>query len=142
MEQMIWNHTQIASEVQHTGYKIFHDMDLTEQSYIDLIKKFGELERPELFMNSKEVPELFYVTDKKDNFGNKLGMFGGGELGWHSNGNSRAVNDKNLVSLYCVQGDPNTTLSICNTSDPFYHLSEEDQEYFKSITIRLKFQKF
>ena len=140
MEQMTWNHTQIATEVQTAGYKIFHDMEFTERSYIDLMKQFGELERHELFMNSKQVPELFYVTDRRDDSGNKLGMFGGGELGWHSNGNSRAVNDKILVSLYCVDGDPNTTLSICNTSDPFYDLSEDDQEYFKSITIRLKFQ--
>ena len=67
-------------------------------------------------------------------------MFGGGELGWHSNGNSRNIIDKILISLYCVEGDHNTTLSICNTSDPFYDLSEEDQEYFLNITVRLKFK--
>ena len=130
----------IAREVQIKGHKIFYDQEFTEQSYIDYMKGFGELERHELFMNSKEVPELFYVTDKRDESGQKIGMFGGGELGWHSNGNSRHKIDKILISLYCVEGDPNTTLSICNTSDPFYDLSEEDQEYFKNIVIRLKFK--
>lgn len=138
MAQMIYS--DIAKEVQTQGYKIFHEVDHTEQSYIDFMKGFGELERHELFMNSKQVPELFYVTDRRDTRGEKIGMFGGGELGWHSNGNSRAKIDKILISLYCVKGDPNTTLSVCNTSDPFYDLSEEDQEYFKNITIRLKFK--
>lgn len=129
-----------AREVQIRGYKILHDQSFTEQSYIDYMKGFGELERHELFMNSKEVPELFYVTDRRTESGDKIGMFGGGELGWHSNGNSRHKIDKILISLYCVDGDPNTTLSVCNTSLPFYDLSEEDQEYFKSINIRIKFK--
>ena len=55
----------IAKEVQTKGYKIFHEVEHTEQSYIHFMKQFGELERHELFMNSKEVPELFYVTDKR-----------------------------------------------------------------------------
>ena len=130
----------IAKEVQTKGYKIFHEVEHTEQSYIHFMKQFGELERHELFMNSKEVPELFYVTDKRDESGQKIGMFGGSELGWHSNGNSRAKIDKILISLYCLEGDFNTTLSVCNTSDPFYDLSPEEQIYFKSITIRLKFK--
>ena len=130
----------IAREVQVKGYKIFHELEHTEQSYIDYMKGFGELERHELFMNSKQEPELFYVTDRRTESGDKIGMFGGGELGWHSNGNSRNKIDKILISLYCVDGDPNTTLSVCNTSLPFYDLSDEDQEYFKNITIRLKFK--
>jgi alpha-ketoglutarate-dependent taurine dioxygenase len=91
-------------------------------------------------MNPKEYPELFLVSDRKDEQGKKLGMFGGGELGWHSNGNSRHLIDKILIALYCVKGDVNTTLSICNTSQPFYDLSKEEQDYWRSITIRLKFQ--
>ena len=89
----------IAREVQVKGHKIFYNQEFTEQSYIDYMKAFGELERHKLFMNSKEVPELFYVTDKRDESGQKIGMFGGGELGWHSNGNSRHKIDKILISL-------------------------------------------
>ena len=133
-------YVDIAKEVQTKGFKLFHELEYTERSYIDFMKQFGELEAHALFMNSKENPELFYVTDKKDRSGQKIGMFGGGELGWHSNGNSRHKIDKILISLYCVEGDANTTLSICNTSDPFYDLSNEDQEYFKTINIRIKFK--
>ena len=144
MEQMIYNDLAIckyvANEVQTKGYKVFHDLDLSEKEYVDIMKNFGELEAPGLFMNSKDHPELFYVTDKRDESGQKIGMFGGGELGWHSNGNSRHLIDKILISLYCVQGDPNTTLSVCNTSEPFYDLSKDEQEYYQSIKIRLKFQ--
>ncbi len=137
---MIWDIFKTAQHVQRQGFAIFHDVQFTERKYVNYMKQFGELESPGLFMNPKDYPELFIVTDKKDKDGNKLGMFGGGELGWHSNGNSRHLIDKILISLYCIEGDVNTTLSICNTSDPFYDLSEDEQQYWKSIKIRLKFQ--
>ena len=36
--------------------------------------------------------------------------------------------------------DINTTLSVCNTQQPFYDMSKDEQEYYRSITIRLKFK--
>ena len=66
------------------------------------------------------------MTGKKVD-GKKIGMFGDTELGWHSNGNSRHLIDKILISLYCVKEDVNTTLSVCHTSKPFYDLSEDEQ---------------
>jgi len=131
---------EIANKVQTEGAAIFYDQDLTEGEYVDFIKKFGECESPGFFMNMEEYPEIFRVTDEKDQDGNKIGMFGGGELGWHSNGNNRPIIDKILVSLLCVQGDPNTTLSICQTSQPFYDMCVEEQEFWKTINIRLKFE--
>lgn len=130
----------LVTKVQTQGYVIHHDQGFTEQQICDIFKRIGDCETPGLFMNPKEYPELFYVTGNRDPEGNKIGMFGDGELGWHSNGNSRHLIDKILIGLYCIKGDPNTTLSVCNTSDPFYELSEDEQEYWKSIKVRLKFQ--
>jgi alpha-ketoglutarate-dependent taurine dioxygenase len=130
---------EVATAVQTSGAAIFHDQNLTERGYIDLMKKFGECEAPNLFMNPKEYPEIFLVTGKRDDHGHKIGMFGDTELGWHSNGNSRHQIDKILIALYCIEEDINTTLSICNTSDPFYEMGEDEQEYWKSIKIRLQF---
>ena len=130
-----------AWSIQRSGFNLAHGVDFqTEKEFIDYMKLYGELESPGQFMNSKSQPELFYVTGKKDPEGNKIGMFGDGELGWHSNGNSRHLIDKILIGLYCVEGDVNTTLSVCNTSSPFYDLNAEDQEYWKGIKVRLKFQ--
>ena len=56
-------------------------------------------------MNPKEYPELFLVTGKCDKDGKKIGMFGDTELGWHSNGNSRHLIDKILISFYCITED-------------------------------------
>ena len=148
MGQMIlqvynYNDTELkdlATKIQTQGLSILHEQQFTESQIVEFFKRIGECEAPGLFMNPKDHPELFLVSDRKDEHGNKTGMFGGGELGWHSNGNSRHLIDKILIGLYCIKGDPNTTLSICNTSDPFYDLSEEDQEYFLNITVRLKFK--
>lgn len=104
------------------------------------MKGIGECETPDLFMNPKKTPEIFLVTGKKDEDGKKLGMFGDTELGWHSNGNSRHNVDKILIALYCVKEDANTCLSICNTTRPFQNLTEEQQEYYRDITIKLKFK--
>jgi len=131
---------QIATQIHKEGVAVFYDQQFTESQIISLQKRFGECESPDLFMNPKEYPELFLVTGKRDKEGKKIGMFGDTELGWHSNGNSRHLIDKILISLYCITEDINTTLSVCHTSKPFYDLSKDEQEYWKSINIRLKFQ--
>ena len=131
---------KIAEDLQKTGCAVFHDQQLTESEYIATMKQFGECEAPDLFMNPKDYPEIFLVTGKRDDNGKKIGMFGDTELGWHSNGNSRHLIDKIVIGLYCIEEDINTTLSICNTSDPFYMLSADEQEYWRSIKIKIKFQ--
>lgn len=131
---------QLMVKVQQEGWSIHHEQNFTSSTLADFFKRIGECEKPDLFMNHKENPEIFNVTGEKDSDGNKIGMFGDGELGWHSNGNSRHLIDKILIGLYCVKGDVNTTLSVCNTSDPFYELSEDEKEYYRSIKIKLKFK--
>lgn len=144
-EDQVYNYSDkqikaLASTIQKEGVAVFYEQDLTESKYIELCKRFGECEAPGLFMNPKEYPEIFLVTGKRDDSGKKIGMFGDGELGWHSNGNSRHQIDKIMISLYCIKSDINTTLSVCHTSKPFYDLSEDEKEYWRSIKIRLQFQ--
>jgi taurine dioxygenase len=132
---------QHLSNTIHTqGLVVFTDQNLTESDFCALGRKFGEPEAPGLFMNPTEHPEIYLVTGRRDSAGNKLGMFGNTELGWHSNGNSRHLIDKILVMLYCVNADHNTCTSWCNTTMPFNDLSESDRDYWRSIKIRLKFQ--
>jgi len=130
---------QLARVIHQDGVAVMYNQNLKENDYIDFMKRFGECESPDLFMNPKDYPEIFLVTAKTVD-GKKIGMFGDTELGWHSNGNSRHLIDKILIGLYCVKEDINTTLSVCNTSKPFYDMSNEEQEYYRSITIRLKFK--
>jgi taurine dioxygenase len=130
---------QISQQIHSEGCAVFYDQQFTEEQIVRMQKRFGDCEAPGLFMNPKDYPEIFLVTGKKVD-GKKIGMFGDTELGWHSNGNSRHLIDKILISLYCIQEDINTTLSVCHTSKPFYDLSQDEQEYWKSIKIRLKFQ--
>jgi len=129
----------VANSIHKQGVAVFYNQEMNESEYIKTMKRFGECEAPDLFMNPKEYPEIFLVTGKKVN-GKKIGMFGDTELGWHSNGNSRHLIDKILIGLYCVKEDINTTLSVCNTQQPFGDMSEDEKEYWRSITIRLKFK--
>ena len=128
------------TKTQISGHSIWHEQDLDAHGLTEFMNSIGECECPDLFMNPKKTPEIFLVTGKKDKHGKKLGMFGDTELGWHSNGNSRHNVDKILIALYCVEEDDNTCLSICNTTRPFMNLSPELQEYYRDITIKLKFK--
>ena len=119
---------ELVTKIQTDGYSVHYDQELTQEEMVEFFKRIGECEAPGLFMNPKDNPEIFIVSGMKDEEGNKIGMFGDGELGWHSNGNSRHLIDKILIGLYGVLGEPNTTLSVCNTSDPFYDLSKDEQE--------------
>ena len=131
---------ELANNIQIKGHQVFYDQELDADSYTTVMKRFGDCETPDLFMNPKDNPEIFIVTGKRDKQGKKLGMFGDTELGWHSNGNSRHNVSHILIGLYCVEGDENTTLSICHTAKPFDDLSEEQKEYYRNITIKLKFK--
>ena len=130
----------VMKQVQNDGLAIFTEQCYDEAQLASIFKRVGECEAPGLFMNDKNVPEIFKVSGERDAEGNKIGMFGDGELGWHSNGNSRHLIDKILIGLYCVKGDPNTTLSICNTSQPYYDMSDDEREYYESIKIKIKFK--
>ena len=132
--------TNITHRINTDGLVVFTDQSLSESDFTSLGHRLGEPEAPGLFMNPTEHPEIYLVTGKRDEHGNKLGMFGKTELGWHSNGNSRHLIDKILVMLYCVKPDVNTCTSWCNTTQPFSELSEADKAYWRSIKIRLKFQ--
>ena len=145
MTLQVYNYTddqlrELMSKVQREGLAIFTEQDCNEEQLASIFKRTGECEAPDLFMNDKNVPEIFKVSGERDAEGNKIGMFGDGELGWHSNGNSRHLIDKILIGLYCVKGDPNTTLSICNTSQPYYDMSDDEREYYESIKIKIKFK--
>ena len=136
----ITNTKTLVEHLQRVGVVVCHDQDLSNNELVSFCKSIGECETPEAFMNPKEYPEIFKVTGKRKDDGSKIGMFGDTELGWHSNGNSRHLIDKILIGLYCVKEDINTTLSICNTSMPFWDMSDDEKEYYRSITIRLKFK--
>ena len=56
--------SNVTKELQTVGSIVFHEQNLTESDYINTMKKFGECEAPDLFMNPKEHPEIFLVTDK------------------------------------------------------------------------------
>ena len=138
-EDPITNTKKLVEHLQRVGVAVCHDQNLSDNELVSFCKSIGECETPEAYMNLEEHPEIFKVTGKRNKDGSKIGMFGDTELGWHSNGNSRRNIDKICVTLYCKISDENTTTSFCNTSRPFYDLSEEQQEYYKDIKIRLAF---
>ncbi len=131
---------ELMATVQKDGWAIFYEQWMNEGQFTDIFKRTGSCEAPGQFMNDPDYPEIFRVSGERDEKGARIGMFGDGELGWHSNGNGRSFVDKILIGLYCVVGDPNTTLSICNTSTPYYDMSDDERAYYESIIVKIKFK--
>ena len=130
---------EVAKEVQTGRPVFFYEQDFTQADYIKVMRRFGEPETPRLWMNPKDNPEIFIVSGKKID-GQKVGMFGETELGWHSNGNSRKDIKKILVGLYCHKECEDTTLSMVNTRDVFRDFSQEDKDYYSNITCYFKYK--
>lgn len=131
---------EVSKTIQTGQPVLFLEQDMTQDEYVKTMKRFGKPETPKLWMNPKEHPEIFLVTGKKHDDGSKVGMFGESELGWHSNGNSRKNVKKILISLYCEHPCEDTTLSIVNTRDVFMDLTEEEKDYYRSITCFFKYK--
>jgi alpha-ketoglutarate-dependent taurine dioxygenase len=132
---------EVAKEVQTGRPVFFYEQDFTQADYVKVMRRFGEPETPKLWMNPKDNPEIFIVSGKKVD-GQKLGMFGEKELGWHSNGNSRKDIKKILVGLYCNKECEDTTLSMVNTRDVFKDFSQEDKDYYSNITCYFKYKNY
>jgi len=130
---------EVAKEVQTGRPVFFYEQDFTQADYIKVMRRFGEPETPRLWMNPKDNLEIFIVSGKKID-GQKVGMFGETELGWHSNGNSRKDIKKILVGLYCHKECEDTTLSMVNTRDVFRDFSQEDKDYYSNITCYFKYK--
>ena len=84
----------LANKIHKQGVAVFYDQKLEMGDLVDICKRFGECETPNLFMNPTEHPEISLVTGKRKDDGQKIGMFGDTDIGWHSNGNSRQLIDK------------------------------------------------
>ena len=130
---------QIARKIQLGVPGIFFEQDLTQANYIKLMKRFGECEHPDLFMNPKDNPEIFIVTGKRDKEGKKIGMFGETELHWHSNGTVHHLSEfkEILIALYCKDECVDTVFSLLNNRDAFLELPESEKDYWRSIEIQL-----
>ena len=62
----------IATNIQEKGCAVFYNQSLSSEEYIQTMSMFGEMEKPDLFMNPKEFPEIFLVTGERDDKGNKI----------------------------------------------------------------------
>ena len=77
-----FNRTQLhnlVKKIQTEGLSIHHDQEFTEAQIIEFSKRIGEC--GDRFVYESRIILKYFRSICKDEQGNKLGMFGGGELG-------------------------------------------------------------
>jgi len=116
----------------------------TKQSVYDLVetkKKEGSLTRADLQV-LKELRKIrqgleqydgqIWVTGKKDQEGDYLGMFADGELDWHSDRQGTG-NFCPCIGLMSVEGTIGTSTEFLQTADAYEKLSAGDQKFLNEL---------
>lgn len=119
---------------------VFKNQSLSKSELVNICKKIGKLEKLSVPFADKEHAEILLVTNKKSVSGKTLGMFGDGELGWHSNGNSRSDVFESCVALYCVKPGENTVTTWVNTRDAYRDTAEDFRSILDNIILNIRFK--
>ncbi len=114
--------------------------DLAPQLFLDLCRKMGRLRKPRQQYTHPEFPDLFLVTNRRDNEGQKTGLFADGEIGWHSNGVCIPNLKEICVGLYCVEPADGSVTRWVNTRRAYQNLSESEKSEFENLVLQLKFR--
>jgi len=107
-----------------------------KQEFVDFCKSIGECNTPQRYFNDPEYPEIFRITKELKN-GQPIGMFAEGDLGWHSNGSSRAYTKHICVALFCLRSSGQIETEWCDLAQAFEDLSREDQEFLRHIDVHV-----
>jgi len=128
---------QLVTRIVNDGQVVLHEQNLTQKQYAQVCERMGEVEKNDYFMNPPDNPEISIVSGELDENKKPIGMFRDQELQWHSNGTGRHNFKEICVGLYCVTECVDTVLTICNQRKMFEDLSKEEQDYYRTIDIRL-----
>ena len=138
--------TASTDEIREMGRRISVDnvlivrnQDLTNQELARVGRAIGRTVKPRQFMNDDKYPDLCRVTNRRDDTGEKIGIFADGELGWHSNGNARDAGNESCVALYCVNPGIDSVTSFCDVRQAYRDLPITDQKTLLKLDGAFKF---
>ena len=133
---------EFAKRLPYYNVVLLRNLDLTKKQLTDIMSTIGKGRSPGQYFNDEEYPDIFHVTNKRDEKGRKLGFFADLELGWHSNGVTRPRPVEIAFSLYCVKPGEDSITSFCNTREAYEDLPIDVKELVDNIDIRLNFHAF
>ncbi len=119
---------------------VFKNQNLNKSELAMIANRIGRVEKLRVPFADKSVPEVLLVTNKKNEKGEFIGMFGEEELGWHSNGNSRKNIFDSCVALYCEMPGEETITKWVNTRKAFEELEEDYRDLAEKVSLNIKFQ--
>ncbi|MCJ8276853.1 MAG: TauD/TfdA family dioxygenase [Bdellovibrionales bacterium] len=138
--------TASVSEIKEIGrllnehvLVLFRNQNLSKDDLIRITSVIGKHARRKFFFNDPEHPEIIRVTNKRDDGGNKLGVFADLELGWHSNGNTRKNPPLDAIALYCVKKGKGGDTYFSNNSLSYKDLPPERKLLLENIKCHIRF---
>ncbi len=119
-------------------FVVVKNQNLELSKWVEALYGLGQPTRYKHFVHP-EHPELVRVTSKKDPSGDPLGLFGAGDLGWHTNGTAR-LNPENGLAIYGAQNVAGSVTSFANCHLYYESLSNEEKRHLDTLEARFAYQ--
>ena len=83
---------------------LVRNQNLTAERLVEICRTIGDTDkRPKNQFKYKDFDDITMVTNRRNEKGEKIGFFATEELGWHSNGNTRSLDDINeSCVVFCI----------------------------------------
>ena len=128
----------------HLIYKekvvVVDSQNLTDERVVEICDTIGKAYDLKYFLSHEKYGKITRVTSRRNENGQKIGMLGEGELGWHSDGDARPAAKKPCVALYCIVPGIGSITSWCDTKQAYEDLSEADKELCRNISFWSEFK--
>ena len=119
---------------------LFRGLDLTDDGLVAFSRRFGALDHAPLMETGRTAvdgyPEIYIVSNVKDDQGRAIGSLGSGEAVWHTD-MSYLENPPYASALYALEIPPNGgATSLCGMAAAYQALPEPIQARLKELRIK------
>lgn len=114
--------------------------NLDANEYLSFCRKMGRLRKPRQKYTHPEHEDLFLVTNKRNEKGEKTGLFADGEIGWHANGVCIPNLKEICVGLYCIKPGEGSVTKWLNSRAAYQSLLKSEKEKYNKINLSLSFE--
>ena len=133
---------EFAKRLPYYNVVLLRNLDLTKKQLTDIMSTIGKGKSPGHWFHDKDFPDIVTVTNKRDEDGNKIGLFADLELGWHCNGVLRELVREISFSLYCEKPGIDSVTSFVNTREAYDDLPTDIKELVNNIDCKISFHAF
>lgn len=131
---------QFVRQIPNHHFLLLKNVPHDKQKLVEFADRIGDSMVPDegYFFSDDDHVQITRVTNKRDDDGNKIGLFADLELCWHCNGGLRKNVKQITLMLYCDKpGDQDYGITgFCNTRAAYEDLPNDVKQLVDRIVVR------